>query len=224
MELAVYCVDIGSVKKGNFAWAFSPHGYQGATNSGADIRKLCSAVVDDILAGRKVALGFECPLFVPVSDNPEDLTRARIGEGNRAWCAGAGAGSLATGLSEVVWILREIRTGIARSASVPGLLCWKKFSLSDKGLFLWEAMVSGGEKGGDHESDATVAVTAFLRAVREDKMESAISETVVHSLIGAALLRTGWREDLSVLKELCLVVRPGTQGSGPDATCLGHCL
>jgi hypothetical protein len=56
-----------------------------------------------------VALGFECPLFVPLNLQPEALTTARSGEGSRPWSAGAGCGALATGLVQVAWILRKIR-------------------------------------------------------------------------------------------------------------------
>jgi hypothetical protein len=39
------------------------------------------AIAADLNAGHHVALGFECPLFVPVSEDPNGLTSARPGEG-----------------------------------------------------------------------------------------------------------------------------------------------
>lgn len=71
--------------------------------------ELVDAVAGDLIAGEAVALGFECPLFVPVPATPLQLGAARLGEGNRPWSAGAGASSLATGLAQVSWILAELR-------------------------------------------------------------------------------------------------------------------
>lgn len=42
---------------------------------------LALAVASDLREGKAVAMGFECPLFVPLADLPVDLTRARPGEG-----------------------------------------------------------------------------------------------------------------------------------------------
>ena len=66
---------------------------------------------------RKVALGFECPLWIPVAPDPKDLTKARKVDGNRAWSAAAGLGALATGLTQVPWILDEVRRQLTRAGS-----------------------------------------------------------------------------------------------------------
>jgi len=52
----------------------------------AAVIALADAVTDDLDAGLPVALGFECPLFVPVPDEAELLGSAREGDGNRPWC------------------------------------------------------------------------------------------------------------------------------------------
>jgi hypothetical protein len=99
--LIIHCADIGSVRRGNFGWArLVVDATDSACNTGFDIYSFADALAADINAGHPVAVGFECPLFVPVPDDPNDLTSARPGEGNRAWSAGAGAGSLATGLTD----------------------------------------------------------------------------------------------------------------------------
>ena len=105
----VYCADIGSMqagknKKSNFGWAgvsICPNGQQSSWREGKDIQELADAVADGLNQGAKVALGFECPLWVPVRDNRKELTPGRVGDGSRAWSAQAGAGSLATGLTQV---------------------------------------------------------------------------------------------------------------------------
>jgi hypothetical protein len=170
---------------------------------------LAAAVKEDLGLGKPVALGFECPLFVPISEDPVGLTKARVGEGARAWCAGAGAGALATGLTQTVWVLDQIgrEVGHARSATVN----WKEFVSGDADLFLWEAFVSGTAKGPSHMEDAELGARAFVAALPDPETSSAIHVDKVHSLIGAAMLRTGWSADLRVLSTPCLVIRVQSQ-------------
>src|SRR5262245_58986181 len=101
MSLEIFCADIGSIARDRFGWTRKISGESDKTGlSGTSIIDLVDAVAEDLNAGRKVALGFECPLFVPLPRNPHLLTAVRPGEGSRPWCAGAGSGALATGLTE----------------------------------------------------------------------------------------------------------------------------
>lgn len=96
VSLAIYCADIGSIRKDNFGWAVvDGDGQRGGTVIG----ELVDAVVGSLAAGVKVALGFECPLWVPVPDDASGLTAGRTVDGNRPWSAGAGASALAAGLT-----------------------------------------------------------------------------------------------------------------------------
>lgn len=202
--LAVYCADIGSVAAGNFAWCSDLPGRE--LQSGISMEALARSVADDLLADVPVALGFECPLFIPISPLPENLTRARTGEGSRPWSAGAGCGSLATGSVQVIWILRRIRelAGPQHAA----FLDWNAFGVSGCGLFLWEAFVSGGGKTDGHVADATAACHAFRAAILQPELGSAVTcAGEMYSIIGAALLRTDWSTDLSLLSRSCVVVR-----------------
>ncbi len=99
-----------------------------ACNTGCDIHSFADAIASDINPEHRVALGFECPLFVPIPDDPEDLTSSRPGKGNRAWSVGAGAGSLATGLTETVWILDGVRRRLSTPCAVD--VKWKPLQLS----------------------------------------------------------------------------------------------
>jgi hypothetical protein len=209
-DIAVFCADIGSIKTGRFGWARArakadaPLSWRGGT----DIRDLARLVASDLALGSKVALGFECPLFVPVPDDPERLTSGRSCDGNRPWSAAAGAAALATGLTETLWILREIRRQ-TDSAPLP-YLDWADFLPASSGILVWEAFISGSakKKGGSHEDDARVAVQAFVdRANRRDLHR--VLDRPVRSLIGAALLQTGWTSDIAFLDEPCIVVKPG---------------
>lgn len=207
-SLVVYCADVGSIQQGKFGWA---RGTGGSVNrSGREIRDLSEAVGDDLAADRPVALGFECPLFVPVRDDPARLTSKRDGEGNRPWSAAAGIGSLMVGLVQTVWLLRSLESQLGTTGDV--LLRWDDFVENGAGLYLWEAFVTGDAKGSGqgplaHAEDAGVAVKSFLAALPEPESENAVSEETVHSLIGAALLRSGWSDDLEVLSTPCLVIR-----------------
>jgi hypothetical protein len=116
---------------------------------------LVIAVAKHLKRGNPVALGFECPLFVPLPENPNDLTAARSGELDRSRSAGAGAACLATGLTETIWILEKIRAPLVQPP--PAYLEWKRFRQSGSGLFLWEAFVTKTAKRTSHQSDADAA-------------------------------------------------------------------
>jgi len=207
-NLAVVCADVGSVSKGNFGW------WSASQHAGKDLSSLSAFVAQVLNAGLKVALGFECPLYVLLREDEAALTRARPGEGNRAWCAGAGSGALATGLVQVAWALQKIRNELERPA--PVYLDWLAFEQAERGLFLWEAFVSAEGKAtlltpdsDQHVADARAGVLAFVDAQPHLSTSKIIRDDLgpVHSLIGAALLRTGWSTDLELLAQPCLVLK-----------------
>ena len=181
-EITICCADIGSVKKGRFGWTSVSTGEHQAPSSGNDIQ-------------------------VPVADTPLELTRARGGEGSRAYSASAGAASLVTGLTEVAWILDRIRT---KAQGVEAFLDWEAFERVESGVFLWEAMVTGSGKTDSHVSDAAAAVDAFQRSLPDPMSCDALTPTHrTRSLIGAALLWAGWSTDLRLLSRPCVVIDPG---------------
>lgn len=130
------------------------------------------------------------------------------GEGSRAWSAGAGCGALATGIVQVTWLLREIQR--KTTSSVPAFLSWPAFIESTAGLYLWEAFVTGGAKRGSHLADAKAGVEAFIAGLPDPTLVNAVTcVSDVQSLVGAAMLRTGWTTSPRILQEPCLVVRAG---------------
>lgn len=199
----IAAADIGSIEHNRFGWAIR-HVDCGATKNGTCICKFVDELVGLLNDKRTVALGFECPLFVPVRDEPVRLTKARNGEGNRSWSAGAGSGALATGLTETAWILRSLRTKVETAPRLT--LKWKEF-VSYGGLLLWEAFVSGKAKSDTHSGDAELAVEAFCNCLPDPERSNMIHEESVMSLIGASALWAGWKLDASVLSESCLVIR-----------------
>jgi hypothetical protein len=219
MRPVIYCADIGSIPNRRFGWARSAaydskiERHPGAT----EIIELLDGLAEDLAAGQGVALGFECPLFVPVPEQPLRLGMARPGEGNRSWSAGAGAGAMATGIVEVAWILSELRR---RCPASDAYLDWAEFAAAGCGLFLWEAFVTDRAKATTHVDDATVAVTAFRDFLPDPRVMNAVSAERPLSLLGATLLWSGWSSDADLLRTPCLVIKaasPPGAGAGPAA-------
>ena len=103
----------------------------------------------------------------------------------------------------MIWILREAAQQSSQTATA--FLSWPAFVREGRGLFLWEAFVSGKAKSADHVDDAKAAIRAFQDRLPTPKTSVHVPGEV-QSLIGAALLRTGWAKDVSILAEQCLVV------------------
>src|SRR4051812_32847804 len=109
-DLVVFCADVGSVSTGNFGWARSePRDGTVVEHDSSSPAGLADAVASELEQRRPVALGFECPLFVPVPAAATALGAGRNGEGDRAWSAGAGTGALATGVVQAAWVLDVIK-------------------------------------------------------------------------------------------------------------------
>jgi hypothetical protein len=204
-DLAVFCADVGSVKSGNFGWARSePRGASLVEHEASRPIALARAVAGELHAGRPVALGFECPLFVPVPVVDTALGAARKGEGNRAWSAGAGSGALITGLVQVAWVLAAIREQCPHERLH---LDWPSFSAAARGLLVWEAFVTASAKGQSHIDDATIAVAAFLGAMPDPTAASTITAERPLSLAGAAGVWGGWLKGGDALHDQPLVIR-----------------
>lgn len=202
-DLVVWTADIGSVRRNRFGWCrIAP---REDAETGKNIDDFVKAIAKDLTYGQKVALGFECPLFVPVSNNPVHLTHARKGEGRHAWCASAGSGSLATGLTICVWVFEQIKH-LAKTPVQP-TFNWRAFTKGQSNLFIWEAFVSGTSKTDSHHGDAEIAAHTFMSSYPQVSEANAISAENPYSLVGAALLRSGLTTDLSFLFEPCIVVK-----------------
>lgn len=215
-DIVVYCADVGSIPEDNFGWArMTDKNGQDGVAGGDDIETLLDLVVEDLNEGQKVTLGFECPLYIQVRDEPEELARQRKEEKgpSRAWSAGGGATILPTGIVQCLYLLRMLKKRLGRK-DITTFLDPGGFNASDgPALLLWEAFVSGEDKpdeGVEHVRDAIAAVDAFFEEYRDDELTR--TDERVHSLIGSALLRTGWTDDPGVLSEACPFVRPAPSG------------
>jgi hypothetical protein len=211
-EVDILCADVGSIPRGNFGWAGL---VRGECVRGQNIALLALLVAQQLVAGRRVALGFEAPLFIPLPVEPELLGKARAGE-PLAWSATAGASALATALPQVPWVLARVRQAINRP--LPAYLAWAPFVEAPYGLLLWEACVSGPCKTGTHCGDAELAVRTFEAALPDPSCSSLVRADAVVSLVGAALVQTGWSSDVAMLSTPCLVLGPSPKPKGRAGT------
>lgn len=158
----IYCADIGSVANNRFGWVRLAGDQSHKDNC---IVAFVENIACAIAKGRMVALGFECPLWIPVPPEPQRLTKGCRVDGNRPWSAGAGTAVLATGLTQVAWILDKLRLRLKkRGTALPSAhLAWPEFWVAGgSALFFWEAFVTGEAKVGSEDAgDALVACRAF---------------------------------------------------------------
>lgn len=204
-DIVIWCADIGSIKNKRFGWCRVELGENNSLSSGISIEDFVTGIAKDLSNGYKVALGFECPLFVPISDNPLNLTSARNGEKDRAWSAGAGCGALATGLTETVWILSRVKE--LAEIEIKVTLSWDEFISNTFNLFIWEAFVSKDSKSKTHSGDAEVAVKTFINNYPYIVQANAVTAENSYNLVAAALLRTCLTNNIGMLSESCVVIK-----------------
>jgi hypothetical protein len=196
-----FCADIGSIPNNNFGWASS---IDGEWETGTDIGVFASNIADAVRREDKVSIGFECPLFVPVRDEPHRVASARRGDGQRSWSAGAGTGALTTGMVQSLWVMRRVKD-ILGYAPKP-TFDWEEFKKTNS-VFLWEAFVTSGAGRVTHIQAASVALGRFLAVAGKLGNVSDIDESSVMSVIGACAIRAGWSKDIEILWKPCLVVK-----------------
>src|SRR5258708_3104805 len=203
MKPIVWVADIGSVRKHNFAWCRDD---STVPITGIDITLFAHGIANDLSHNHSVAIGFECPLFIPITESPQDLTDGRPGEGNRPWSAGAGSSSLTTGLAECVWIFEKLHT-LAQAPLNP-TFDWHTFTKGTANLFIWEAMITSSTKGKSHPDDAQIAAHTFWQHYPDIDQANTLTAVHPYSLVGAALLRARLSTNLQLLFEPCIVIAP----------------
>ncbi|MEG6508634.1 hypothetical protein V6C03_06595 [Methyloligella sp. 2.7D] len=194
----VAAVDIGSPNKGNLAWAIAPD-----ESFDADFEGLVKRIAEASAKG-PVSLGFEAPLWVPMRDDLNETLKPRQGEEGRSWSAGPGASTLAAALGVVPNLLTTLR---AAMPSAVVTLDYRNPPSEPGTILMWEAFVSGEDKGVDHKADALIAAQAFAKNCGDLPACQKLTPEPCLNLLGAMLLRTGWSDDLSLLEAEMLVVR-----------------
>ncbi len=197
----IIAVDVGGPEK--IGWAAS----NGRTGSGADLDMVLRDAALRLTSGEPVALGFEAPIWTPRRDALSGITSRRGGAEiifNRAWSTSAGACVLAAGLGLMPWCFSQIagQTSERHATTLPS-----RFATAGRGLFVWEAFVSGPAKASAHDDDAALALTAF--EARSLDHQSDIPDEPAINLAAAALLATGWSVDASEIGSAGHVVAAG---------------
>ncbi|MGW7664187.1 hypothetical protein [Streptomyces sp. NPDC054756] len=215
----VVAVDVGSVRTGSFAWAAVDTPGSGLAAHGEDPAGAVQALTAALTGGVSAVLALEAPMSVPVPDDWRLLGKGRVGEGNRAWSASAGAGALATGLAQGAWLLAELARALPGLAATTQVRRWR--GTADGGaapLLLVEAFVSGQGKPvptelGPHAADAEAAARAVaLRLAGEGGgTDVACAPQRAFSLLAA---QAGWAGlslagDEHALDVLVVRARPG---------------
>lgn len=210
-RVAVYVADAGSVANGNFGWARGDGASRDAPPlEDDDIERMVEAMLRDLRSGMGIALGFECPLFLPVPVTAYALGKARAGEctketGNKPFTGSAGACATVTGVVELAWLLRRIHQ---ESPTCVGTLDWAAMTGGAANLFLWEAFISGKEKGATHVSDASLGVRAFLASLESPMAANRVTAEAPFSLAGALLLWSGLTSVIQTVHCPVPVLRP----------------
>ncbi|CAN5904923.1 hypothetical protein BH23ACT11_BH23ACT11_04000 [soil metagenome] len=142
MKRAIYACDVGSTRAGNFGWVRVEPDTPKEIKGCSEICALVTKIKEDLEHGYSIALGFEAPLFIPVPQGDDDLSKGRKGEGNRPFSAQAGAYVTTLGMHQAAWVLREIYCSCGGTCTFT--LDRKDWPPTESGqeLFCWEAYVS----------------------------------------------------------------------------------
>lgn len=208
----VACIDVGSPKAGGVGWAVMDGE---RIQTGNLLPELILTLSTFLREHRRIALGFECPLYVPVGRPVLAMTQCRVGE-KLTWCVGAGATVLAIGLAQVHWVLSGLQK--RADSKLKGTSRWDSWANGDCSLLLWEAYITQSEgfaapahvlqSSSPHERDAAAGAWAFqARMAQTSPMVSDFGEEEVLSLLGLQLLNTGLSDDLALLSDRCLVIK-----------------
>ena len=204
--VAVAAVDVGGPKKIGLA---IDHVEKPGFSGGVDELDEFVGQIGYALSIGAVALGFECPCFLPLRKDAGQITQGRCGEGNKPWSAGAGATTAALAAPVAGHVLCKIRSAAPKARpTFDHEKPLKEWRAGD--LLLFEGFVSGNDKGKTDKEDAQITVAAFKEKGRgwPPKSSITIAEKRVVNLLASALIATGWDIDKNMISRPCLVVRP----------------
>ena len=142
----VIAVDIGSpLNESHFGWADSEG------NNGITVATLKKAIEGKTF----FSMGIEAPLFIPLSGELDDFTRARKFDGNRSWSVAAGAYTATINLGFLARVLTLfVNKGIAVTTDRE---IWK--AQNENCILIWEAFISRNESIASEEENCSAGAS-----------------------------------------------------------------
>lgn len=206
----VCVIDIGSPKLGNIGWCTIDIDNHMMRN-GDHLDDLVP-IIASMLRDRGLILGLEAPLFIPLRDDLMLATKGRKGEGKRPWSAGAGAQVLSMNLPIMTYLFRRIKSLCPR---IDVFVNEEKFSAQPYEMLVFEALVSGKDKGQSHIDDAQIMAEYCEKFSQQSELPPSILEiednTEYFNLTAASLMRCGIIKDDDCLHEASPIYKPSTE-------------
>ncbi|MEE3003179.1 MAG: hypothetical protein VX335_02395 [Pseudomonadota bacterium] len=201
-------IDVGSPKLGNIGWCLK-YAADREEQSGDCLNSLVDLIVD-IAEDGPIILGLDAPLSVPIRDELILATKGRSGEGRRPWSAGAGAQVLAMNLPIMTYIFKRINS---RNPTIKYFWHEQDFSQSPGSIFLFEALISGKDKGDSHIADAKIMADYCHEFSKRGCFPSSILEadpkTAYYlNLVAASLLSLGIIDDVNLIRSSVPIYKP----------------
>ncbi|MFQ5778721.1 MAG: hypothetical protein ACE5IP_12010 [Terriglobia bacterium] len=209
-DWVAYACDVGG--KGNFAWARASRNGPQLTMEGNTSMNDCVEALQHDIGCRAVAIGMECPEFIPIPDEATQLGRGRKNEKDRSCFASVGASVATLGLHQLAFILKKIHRRQVSAIFNPA-----QWQFQPDQLLFWEAFVSKQAHSKEHLRDAATAASAFMERMEAGRLASDVfveEPAEVLSLVGCAVLWAGWSGDLALLRQAVVVVKPDRQYRG----------
>ena len=196
---AVGVIDVGSPKLGHIGW--STYNVENQALASGELLDDFFSPFLQTLEKRGAVLGLEAPLFVPIRDELMLLTKGRKGEGNKPWSGGAGAQVLALNLPIMLYIFKHLSK---TCTNIKWVINAAEFDASPFQVCLFEALVSGKNKGASHLEDAEIMRNFCLPYSKKSVLPPTIlereSEISYFNLAASALFSEGLITDPALLK------------------------
>lgn len=207
----VSVIDVGSPRLGNLGWCFIDVAAC-KEYTGKDLESLIELLSRELMS-RGLILGFEAPLFVPVRQDIQLATKGRKGEGNRPWSGTAGAQVLSINLPIMAYLFQHV---YQRNPAVSFLMNSDQFTGEKLQIMLFEALVSGTDKGISHIHDAQIMAQDCAKYAKSLSLPPSILEheegVKFFNLAGSALLYSGITKDIHISQVPCPIYKPNHGG------------
>ena len=203
----VCVIDIGSPKLGNIGWCFV-RAKADRLHTGQNLDEVIPLIASS-LQENGLILGLEAPLFVPLREDLMLATKARKGEGRRPWSAGAGAQVLTMNLPIMTYLFKRIK---AEYPAVDAFVNESGFEARPGQMMIFEALVSGTDKGQSHMDDAQIMAEYCSDFSKNKTFPPSILEeendAEFFNLTSASLLRCGLFNDIEALNYKSPIYKP----------------